>query len=112
MRPGSIDPAHLILALFRIHVPNLRLPNPANFSRFSRQLKVIIATHSPLMHRAIGERGQHPTFLIQPLIAKQRHTRLCTPALYSLTVIFAMPLISTPRWAATKGRWSALNCRI
>jgi hypothetical protein len=31
MRPG-IDPAHLILALFRVHAAKIRLPNPANFS--------------------------------------------------------------------------------
>jgi hypothetical protein len=49
MRPG-IDPAHLILALLRVHAAKLRLPNPVNFSR---QLKVIIATRSALMHRAI-----------------------------------------------------------
>jgi hypothetical protein len=75
MRPGRLDPAHLILALFRVHAAKIRLRNPANFEDFSRQLKVIIATPGALMHRAIGERGQHPTFLIQPLIAKSGHTR-------------------------------------
>jgi hypothetical protein len=68
MRPGT-DPAHLILALFRAHAAKLRLPNPVNFSR---QLKVIIATHSVLMHRAICQRVQHPTFLIQPLMIRDR----------------------------------------
>ena len=71
MRPGT-DPAHLILALFRVRAAKLRLPNPVNFSR---QLKVIIATHSVLMHRAICQRVQHPTFLIQPLIRHPQRTR-------------------------------------
>jgi hypothetical protein len=75
MRPGRFDPAHLILALFRVHAAKIRLPNRRIFQDFSRQLKVIIATPGALMHRAIGERGRHPTFLIQPLIAKPRHTR-------------------------------------
>jgi hypothetical protein len=112
MRPGrpGIDPAHLILALFRVHLTK-RLPNPVNFSR---QLKVIIATRSALMHCAICRRVQHPTFLIQPLITKSQHTRpelrlvlfnghFCDP--------FNDPGAGR-EWAVTKGRCDALNRRI
>src|ERR1700730_14186985 len=70
MRPG-IDPAHLILALFRAH--------SVAPGEFSRHLKVIIATRCRLMHRAIYRRVLHPTLLIQPLIWPTRRAPCTAP---------------------------------
>jgi hypothetical protein len=66
----DIDPAHLILALFRVQA--------AEPGEFFTVLKVIIATQCPLMHCATCQRVLHPTFLIQPLIAAPWHARRWT----------------------------------